>query len=103
MSVNPIDGASIKHYWSWFPTYDTSVTSFNRKLKAKTDGLYTWIDTHTYMMKTGWCTKDDGLQVKVSTKDGKFSLDKKSLKTKKDTEDISYNYEIMFKYKDRKG
>lgn len=57
MSVNPIDVIRMKDGGRHLAKAATSVISFNKKLKAGVGSRYTWVDTYSKLMESGWTTQ----------------------------------------------
>ena len=76
MSVNPVNSAMIKKV-GFKPRAEWQVRAFNTSIKKSLSGIYTYIDTCSWLTKTGYSTdrgtagydvgKDDGLHYTVNT------------------------------------
>lgn len=77
MSVNPVNSVMIEKTGRLSLRQESDVRDFNARLKSGLDGSYTYMDTYSWMMQTGFGTsngtngkdssEDDGLHYTVKT------------------------------------
>ena len=69
MSVNPVNSATMKKCGKKC-RYEYEVTAFNDRLKKGLAGQYTYIDTYSWLMKTGYSSDSGSMGYDVGKEDG---------------------------------